>query len=203
MEYQHIEMSSDEIMGTMIINIIKMLTDRKFLDRVSLEKNIKLYQKKIDSKLYLMINNESGEKIHIKFFLYKLTTIKSNPDILEFLTKHTDEHMIFIVDQINTKVSQQFELYNNVEVFRKEEMMFNIASIDIVPEHIPLTSEEKDEFLKAYKIHNKKKTVLSKININDPMVRYFNMKVGDIVKIRHTSSGGYNINYRIVRNVKM
>ena len=200
---QYILKSFDERVETVVTNVIKMLTERKFLSKSSLKQNIELYIKKIDKNLSIPIVSDFDKKktIYLKLFLFKITTIKSSPEILDFLNKHADQHMIVIIEQINTKVRTQFEEYERAELFEEKNMMINIVECDLVPQHIPLTEEEKKTLIQKYDISKKKE--FPKICINDPMVRYFNMKPGDIVKIVGPTPGGYRTHYRMVRNIKM
>ena len=73
---------------------------------------------------------------------------------------------------------------------------FNILKHELVPEHIILKEEEKNELLEKYKIKPKN---LPKILTTDPVVKALNAKEGDILKIiRKSKTAGTSIYYRIV-----
>jgi len=73
---------------------------------------------------------------------------------------------------------------------------FNILKHELVPEHIILNEEEKNELLEKYKI---KPENLPKILTNDPVAKALDAKEGDILKIiRKSKTAGTSLYYRIV-----
>jgi len=73
---------------------------------------------------------------------------------------------------------------------------FNILKHELVPEHIILKEEEKNELLEKYKIKPKN---LPKILTTDPVVKALNAKEGDILKIiRKSKTAGTSAYYRKV-----
>ncbi len=77
----------------------------------------------------------------------------------------------------------------------------SLAKIDIlkhelVPEHIILSEEEKEELLKRYNISLHQ---LPKILVNDPVVKAIGAKEGDVIKIiRKSPVAGKTVYYRVV-----
>jgi DNA-directed RNA polymerase subunit H (RpoH/RPB5) len=65
-----------------------------------------------------------------------------------------------------------------------EEFEFDIRTHKLVPEHIKLTEEEKQELLKSLNITIDKLPMITK---NDPAIRHLEPKVGDIIKIIRNS----------------
>lgn len=83
-----------------------------------------------------------------------------------------------------------------LEHFIQSELEMNITKHHLVPVHIPLTSEEKNELLTKYKM---KESALMKILHSDPVARYFGLKRGQVVKIiRPSETAGRYILYRLV-----
>ncbi|MEM5797112.1 MAG: DNA-directed RNA polymerase subunit H [Candidatus Aenigmatarchaeota archaeon] len=72
----------------------------------------------------------------------------------------------------------------------------DITKNELVPKHILLTDEEKQELLNKYKITLRQ---LPRIFVNDPVIRQIGGKVGDVVKIiRKSPVAGETLYYRVV-----
>uniref|UniRef100_A0A915ER43 DNA-directed RNA polymerases I, II, and III subunit RPABC1 n=1 Tax=Ditylenchus dipsaci TaxID=166011 RepID=A0A915ER43_9BILA len=83
-----------------------------------------------------------------------------------------------------------------VETFIETELMVNITQHELVPEHIVLSNDEKLELLAKYKL---KESQLPRIQMQDPVSRYFGMKKGQVFKIiRASETAGRYITYRCV-----
>lgn len=72
----------------------------------------------------------------------------------------------------------------------------DILKHELVPEHIILSEEEKEELLKRYNISLHQ---LPKILVNDPVVKAIGAKEGDVIKIiRKSPVAGKAVYYRVV-----
>ena len=67
---------------------------------------------------------------------------------------------------------------------KEEEKHLDIFQSNFVPKHEPLNAEEKSELLKKLNITTKQ---LPHIKSDDPAVKAYNLKRGDIVKISRKS----------------
>lgn len=73
----------------------------------------------------------------------------------------------------------------------------NILEHELVPKHIILSPEEREEVIKKYRIT--KLSQLPRILTTDPIVKIIGAKKGDIIKIiRKSSTAKESVYYRIV-----
>ena len=82
------------------------------------------------------------------------------------------------------------------EQFGENELMVNVTKHELVPKHIPLSDEEKKDFLKKHKLKEKD---LPRIQAADPVACYFGMAKGQVFKIiRKSETAGTYVTYRMV-----
>ena len=65
-----------------------------------------------------------------------------------------------------------------LEFFTDSELQVNITEHELVPKHIALTPEEKKELFDKYKL---KENQLSRIQLDDPVVRYLGLQRGQVL----------------------
>ena len=118
--------------------------------------------------------------------------------LIDFLKLNKDTNKIVIVSNINKKAYKQIKEYPNTEIFWDYELLTNLIDFVYIPKHVLLTEEEMKTFENKY-FSTKRET--PKLDNLDPVARYYNLKVNDIIKIiRPSINSGYTISYRRVIN---
>ncbi|KAG8233134.1 hypothetical protein J437_LFUL010364 [Ladona fulva] len=89
-------------------------------------------------------------------------------------------HRAIIVVQLGMTPSAKQSLVDMapkyiLEHFLESELLINITEHELVPEHVVLTPDEKQELLARYKL---KENQLMRIQAGDPVARYFGLKRG-------------------------
>lgn len=205
-----IKKDNEIIRKTVLTNIIKMFNARGFIT-TSLNKNLEDIKKKKDDDTYkIMLDKKikpsnddkdftskfEGNFIMIRFIHQKVQGIAKLPLVKDFLTQYKYNHKLFVFDGISDKIKLSLTMLPNTEVFSEAFLMINILEHIDCPEYEILSEEESKEVLNSYIL---KKNEMMKILTTDPIVDYFNLKRGDIIRIiRPSEQSGKNIAYRIV-----
>ena len=188
----NVEYNIKEINLIILENILKMLKRRKLIDDVESE------LKKIDmnkSIIEILLNNKNY--YHIYILSSKIMSIVQGTPLDDFLSNNIDIHKIVIGKNVAKKVVKQILYeYKNSEFFFESDMLEDIPSKIFIPQHEIISNEEKEELLSKFS-----ESSLSHILITDMMARYYNAKIGDIIRITRPSiTSGKNIFYRKVIN---
>ena len=196
---------AETIRKTVLKNIIKMITYRKYLDKEKWDEqkinkfisnnNNNIYKLKLDNyfpEKENFINNE----IIIKILNQKINSINTSPNVSEFLKLYQNNYKIIVFNSISDKASQVFDNYKNIEVFEEQFLMIDLQSHHCAPDYVTLTPKEIIEFKKTYNVNLKK---MKNLLYSDPIVKYLNLSKGDIIRIiRNSIQSGKSIDYRRV-----
>ena len=101
------------------------------------------------------------------------------------------------------KVSNVLEILGeNAQFFNEDELMFNVTRHQFVPRHILASPEEKEHILNTFTLDaagNQHPENIPNIFTIDPIVRYYNFQINDLIIIKCPRKDGFtNDFYRIV-----
>jgi len=185
--------------------LLEMIEDRGYfvpdIEKITFEQFVIKYDNKT---LDIYIKNDKNSKIfYIHFHNENKNFSKSDlKNIMQKIISTYDENINLILllkEKENSAVSKELskDMYKNVEIFLKKNMIFNVTKHIYVPKHILLNKEEELELLEKY---NTTKGKLPKLSKTDPIAKYYGMKNDQICKIiRKSPEVGEYVYYRLVR----
>ena len=205
-----VKKDGETIRKTILTNLIKMFYERKYITK-SLEKNLQnilkikdddSYTINLDTPIACKSDDEQtkqkfdGNIVMVKIIHQKVLGIAKIPAVKDYMSSYKYMHKVFIFDSISDKAKSLLTDNTNTEVFNEAFLMINILDHIDSPKYELLNDNEIKEVLESYII---KKRDIPKILTSDPIVDYFNLKRGDIIRIiRPSEQSGKSVAYRIV-----
>lgn len=185
--------TNKEIIETICENTIKMLVQRKLLDKKDQESYITEMTEKINKDQIYEIKTDQREPLVIKLFLRRVKNPNNVPELVKFFDNYAKYHKILIVSDDNEKTSRTL-VFDNTEVFFAWQLMMNMIEHVSVPQHTLLSEDQKKEFMKSY---NVKKSQCPQIYTVDKIAKYYNLQSDNVVRIvRPSEISGYGTMYR-------
>lgn len=147
----------------------------------------------IDSEENMILAERDSERVLLTINDEPKLNINTIKDIINLLAENDIKHGVIVYHDTITSTAkkiidnlQDYEL----ELFPKKDLMYNPTKSRLVPTHIRLPKEERDDMYKKYGLK------LKKILTKDVISRFYNFKVNDIIRIIQKDG---TISYRICR----
>ena len=194
------EYDINEQLEAIISNVFKMLQYRKLINKFTnetIKSAIHQIKKKMEYDIKLNVKDRKNDDLYKLIILNEdLERLTSGTDTLSYMSKYPNIHKIIIVNSINKNIELQIMSKPKTEIFIRSYFMINIAEYKYVPQHILLTDDEKKKVVDEYNIPLNN---YPKIMLSDPMSKYCNANIHDIIKIiRPSAVSGFVFYYRYV-----
>jgi len=192
--------SDSEKTEIIINNILIMLGNRIYIDKsgnkqplLSIDEAKKKIVDKGDNTFIIKANN--GENYAIKIVFQKITAIGKQSIVSDFFKEYTQYKKIIVANDFNNKIAD-FVVKHHTQIFKESALLTDIISYRDQPRFELLTPSEMEKVKSEYNITD---YTTNKLTKTDPVVKYFALKKGEIVRvIRPSLTSGEAINYRIV-----
>lgn len=151
-------------------------------------------------------NIENNKIIYIKFIT--LNKIRSSSikeiinEIIKEISDNSEYDIILVLKNKPSTIIQKIEKdkdYSNIQIMYLKQLMYNPTKHKLVPKHTKISQQELSKIMDFYSIASKNQLPI--ILKDDPIVRYYNFKTGDVLKI-NASLGSLNTNYHSYRCVR-
>ncbi|KAF8199650.1 RNA polymerase [Pholiota molesta] len=148
---------------------------------------------------YTTSRTNPSDQIFVFFSDEKSVGVKSMRKLLNILEEKSIQRGIIVFPGNMTpsarKVILAMSSEYRLEEFSEADLLVNIVHHTLVPRHEVLTPEEKKILLEKYRL---KETQLPRIQLADPVARYYGLRRGQVVKItRPSETSGRYASYRI------
>ncbi|RVD92252.1 DNA-directed RNA polymerases II and IV subunit 5A like [Tubulinosema ratisbonensis] len=144
------------------------------------------------------VYKSSDKQILVYFSEEQKLSVKNVRVILDNAKQHNLTNIIIAcVEGYSPQVIDLLKEYKeiNVEIFKENELLFNVTKHELVSKHRIMSEKEKKEFLEKIRV---KEEQLPQIMIDDVVARYYGAKKGDLFEIiRKSETGEISYYYRI------
>jgi DNA-directed RNA polymerase subunit H (RpoH/RPB5) len=208
---EQIMMNDKEVKRKIIMTCIEMFMARGLIEPNNKQESYEeLLASESDNvykiKIFPPIKNQEELKEEIKFrhyaiklFREKLTAISKTSGMVDFLKEHKDYYKILILKDAGQKVINQIVEYENTQLLYEEEMLTNALDFELQPKFEPFDLNDREEMNKFFKEYYCNKAQLEKMDDNNPVARFLDLKIGQMMRIiRPSEVSGESAAYRII-----
>ena len=203
-------MSAGERLHRVHKTVLQMLRDRGYtIDQKDIDMDEDTFFQEygdppLRDKLTLLVQkrDDPTESIFVFWPLDPKVGVKPIKRYMERMNEEDVKRAILVVQQNMTAFARQAisEIQASegiiLEQFQEGELLVNITEHVLVPQHAVLTQEEKTTLLSRYKM---KEAQLPRIQLSDPVSRYYGLARGQVVRIiRPSETAGKYVTYRMV-----
>jgi len=191
--------------------ILQMLRDRGYMvDASDIDETEEAFSSRQEGQmidrntltLLVQKRDDPTEQIFVFWPIDPKVGVKPIKRYMERMNEEDVKRAILVVQQNLTAFARQAlsEIQAQegltIEQFQESELLVNITEHVLVPQHMVLTKEEKTILLQRYKM---KEAQLPRIQLSDPVSRYYGLSRGQVVKIiRPSETAGKYVTYRLV-----
>jgi len=171
-----------------ISNALSLMTDIKepheFMDKLS-----NIFIKREPTPILTLVYYHC---LDIKF---KKTDMEYIIQMME--DKKVNKSIVIIHDKVNAIIMNSISaMTDSIQIFTEDELMINIIQHAFLPTFIKMTDQEKEKLIQYYNTSEKNFPAFLQ---KDPVVKYYDWKVGDMIRIeRYNGTDSPDLYYRIV-----
>ncbi|GMH03317.1 hypothetical protein Nepgr_005156 [Nepenthes gracilis] len=188
--------------------VMTMLKDRGYLvadleTRITKEEFINKFGVNMERK-DLIIHKTNPNKPSDKIYVFFPDGVKVGVQTLRAYTELMKSENVFKAILVVQQSMSSYALSClsaiaakfHIQVFQETELLVNKTEHVLVPEHQPLTDQEKEALLQRYTVSLAQ---LPRIQVTDPIAKYYGLMRGQVVRIiRPSETAGQYITYRCV-----
>jgi len=201
-----IMLDSSKILDRILTTFVEFMIARGVIPKDSFEKSLNELQQSGTDDLVFKIkifpdisaeDNKTGKLYVLKIITQpqKITAISKDSDILDFLKKYDKYKKFIVVKDIVLKVYNQITSKSDTEIFKEQEIIYNILNHVLQPKYEIMTDDEVKKFFVEYMC---KPSQVSKLPLSDPVAKAYGLKVGQMLRIiRPSEAVSEVVTYRI------
>ena len=154
------------------------------MDKVKCTINEMMHDRGYSSNNDTVYTKDNHEDVMIIYTPENKLGINHVKQLKSTLDDNTINHCIVVYANTITSFAKnsidEMQRDYEIELFSVKELAYNITKHALVPKHILMDNNFKKELLKTFKVHENKMPCISS---KDPICKYYNAKVGTLIKI--------------------
>lgn len=192
--------SNDDKIAAIISNVVRMLSRRIYIDDNGDKHYILSYETTMNNmkqgdKGEYIFKADNGDRYAVKIVFDNITTTGSNSPIAAFMKDYSKHIKIIVASDYKNRIADWIT-NDGSYIFTEFSMLSDLMANKHVPKFELLSPSEMQLVKKEYGINDDS---IKKMKIYDPVTKYFNLGIGDIVRIiRPSPTTGEAVDYRIV-----